>query len=112
MLGPNTFIYAGLASGLLFTAYNLFSARALPLLAELFSLMLAVTAAYSGIELCYLVLEGTNKLGDFQNQKLIIVLGSIAVFWVSLLTVVNLVKGVDARASLQTEERKPVHENA
>ena len=112
MIGPNTFIYTGLASGAIFTAYNLFMLRSLPLLAELFSLMLAVTAAYSGIELCYLVLEGTKKLGDFQDQKLIIVLGSIAVFWVSLLTVVNLVKGVYARASLQTGERKEMLENA
>lgn len=98
MASPNAFIYWALLAGGVFTIFNLYSLRALPLLAELFSLMLSVAAAYSGIELCYAVLEGTKKLGDFQDQKLIIVLGSIAVFWVSLLTVVNLVKGVRTRA--------------
>lgn len=101
MLGPNAFIYFGLASGLVLVAFSLYWSRGLPLLAELFSLMLSVTAAYSGIELCYFVLEGSKKLGDFQDQKLIIVLGAVAVFWVALLTIINLVKGIVARGSLQ-----------
>lgn len=113
MIGPNAFIYVAILCGLLFTLYNLYLLKALPLLAELFSLMLSVAAAFSSIELCYAVLEGTKKLGDFQDQKLIIVLGSIAVFWVALLTVINLVKGVTARLRLQEKPgAAPVEESA
>lgn len=113
MFGTNTFIYIAILAGALFTLFNLYSLRKLPLLAELFSLMLSAAAACSGVELCISVLEGTKKLGDFQDQKLTIVLGSIAVFWVSLLTAVNLVKGVAARAALQgRQEVVPVQENA
>lgn len=113
MATSNIFIYVALLFAAAFTAFNIYTARRLPLLAELFSIMLSVAAAYSGIELCYAVLEGTRKLGDFQDQKLIIVLGSIAVFWVSLLTVVNLVKGVSDRAKLSTPgESEQMVENA
>ena len=113
MFCPNAFIYFGLAGGFLFTLFNLYALRSLPLLAELFSLMLSVTAAYSGVELSFAVLEGSKKLGDFQDQKLTIVLGAVAVFWVALLTVVNLVKGVSARAPIQPKQSgTPVHENA
>ncbi len=112
MSGPNTFIYGALIAGLLFILYSLYSARSLPLLAELFSLMLSTAAAYSGLELCYLVLEGSKQLGDFKDQKLIIVLGSLVVFWVALLTVMNLVKGVAARGKLSGKQAAPVREHA
>ena len=101
MATSNAFIYVSLLAAVLFTIFSLCAAKALPLLAEVFSLMLSVAAAYSGVELCFAVLEGTKKLGDFQDQKLTIVLGSIAVFWVALLTVINLVKGIKGRASIQ-----------
>ena len=104
MIGPNTFIYIALIAGVLFTIYSLCLMRSLPLLAELFSLMLSAAAAYSGVELCYAVLE---------DQKLTIVLGSVAVFWVALLTAINLVKGVAGRAEIQKKMSVvPQQENA
>lgn len=113
MIGPNTFIYIALVAGVLFTIYSLCLMRSLPLLAELFSLMLSAAAAYSGVELCYAVLEGSKRLGDFQDQKLTIVLGSVAVFWVALLTAINLVKGVAGRAEIQKKmSAVPQQENA
>lgn len=102
MGNSNAFIYVSLFCGFLFASYNLWKLKSLPLLAELFSLMLSVAAAYSGIVLGYSVLEAGKNLGDFQDQKLIIVLGALAVFWVSLITSVNLVRGVNARAEFQS----------
>lgn len=92
----NMFIYVALTLGVIFVIYALVSSSKLPNLADVFSVMLAVAAGYSGIDLCYLVLEGSKSLGDFQDQKLVIILGGISVFWVSLTTVINNVKEVRA----------------
>ncbi|MCG9638163.1 hypothetical protein L1D12_23365 [Vibrio parahaemolyticus] len=99
----NLFIYIALFSGLLFVVYSLLAAKKLPILTDLFSVMLAVAAGYSGVDLCYLVLESSKSLGDYQDQKLVIVLGGISVFWVSLTTVINNVKDINklgAKASI------------
>ena len=95
---PNLFVYAALLLGVVFLIYSLYESKKLPLLTDLFAVMLSVAAAYSGIELCFLVLEGTKTLGDFEDQRLLIVLGGIAVFWVALLTVITMFKQVKIRA--------------
>ena len=102
MLGSNAVIYVGLLGGAAFTFFSLYKIKTLPPLADIFSLMLSATAAYSGVELCVSVLEGAKKLGDFQDQKLTIVLGAVAVCWVALLTSISLVKGIMARAVAAT----------
>lgn len=88
----NMFIYVAISFALLFIIYSIFVAKKLPILTDIFSVMLAIAAGYTGIELCYFVLEGSKALGDYQNQKLVIILGGISVFWVSLTTVINSVK--------------------
>ena len=52
----NLFIYLALVSGFLFIVYSLIFQKRLPILTDIFSVMLSVAAGYSGIELCYLVL--------------------------------------------------------
>ena len=94
---PNLFIYIALAAGLIFVCYSLYVSKKLPILTDLFSVILAVAAAYSGIELCFLSLDSAKSLGDFENQKLVIILGGVAVFWVSLLTVISSVNQVKRR---------------
>lgn len=90
----DTFIYIALVSGVAFVLFNLKKAKKLPVLSDVFSVMLAVTAGYSGLELCYLIIENSKSLGDYQSQKLVIILGGISVFWVSLTTVINNVKDI------------------
>lgn len=107
MTGPNSFIYLSLLAGLIFTIYSLIRIQSLPNLAEVVSLMLSVAAAHSGVALCFYVLEGSKSLGDFKDQKLIIVLGAIAVCWVSLVTCISLVKSLNGRASIKAEDRAP-----
>ena len=88
----NLFIYLALVSGFLFIVYSLIFQKRLPILTDIFSVMLSVAAGYSGIELCYLVLEGSKQLGDYSDQKLVIILGGISVFWVSFTTIINSIK--------------------
>ncbi len=98
---PNLFIYIALISGLLFVSYSLYQSKKLPVLTDLFTVMLSVAAAFSGIDLCYLVLEGSKVLGDFSDQKLVIVLGGVAVFWVSLLSIINSCKQIVLRQEVE-----------
>ena len=97
---PNLFVYIALVVGAVFLLYSLYYSKRLPLLTDLFAVMLSVAAAYSGIDLCYLVLEGSKKLGDFENQKLVIILGGLAVFWVALLTIISAFKQVQIRQAI------------
>ena len=94
MTAPNAPIYIALLAGVLFTLGSLFKSRSLPHLAEFMSVALSASAAYSAIVLCWEVLDGTKKLGDFQDQKLTIILGSVAVIWVALLTIVGLIQRI------------------
>lgn len=94
---PNAFIYFSLIGGFIFVLFSLLKAKRLPNLTDLFTVMLSLAAAYSGIDLCYLVLDGTKTLGGFSDQKLIIILGGIAVFWVSLLSIISSCKQVFER---------------
>ncbi|NMR27441.1 hypothetical protein HH219_18185 [Pseudoalteromonas sp. NEC-BIFX-2020_015] len=91
---PNLFIYVSLIFGVLFVCFSLYKSKKLPILTDIFMVILSVAAAFSGIDLCYLVLEGSKGLGDFTDQKLVIVLGGVAVFWVSLLSIINSCKQI------------------
>ncbi|WP_085297592.1 hypothetical protein [Cognaticolwellia mytili] len=94
----NMFIYVAITFAIIFIIYSLSVSKKLPILTDIFSIMLAAAAGYTGIELCYFVLEGTKALGDYEDQKLVIILGGISVFWVSLTTVLNSVKGLHQTA--------------
>jgi hypothetical protein len=94
MITPNAPIYIALLVGIVFTITSLFKSKSLPHLAEFMSVTLSAAAAYSAIVLCFEVLDGTKKLGDFQDQKLTIILGSVAVIWVALLTIIGLVQRI------------------
>lgn len=86
---PNLFIYVSIGCAVLYSLFSFLKASKTPTLAEFFSVILSSAAAYSAIELGYLVLEGTKKLGDFEDSKLMIILGSISVMWVSISTIVS-----------------------
>jgi len=90
----NLFIVIALISGLAFAIYSAIVARKIPILTDIFSVILSVAAGYSGLELIYNVLEGSKSLGGFSDQKLVIILGGISVFWVSFTTLFTLCKQV------------------
>lgn len=90
----NLFISIALISGALFAVYSILAAKKVPILTDIFSVILSVAAGYSGLELIYNVLEGSKSLGGFSDQKLVIILGGISVFWVSLTTLTSLLKQV------------------
>ncbi len=90
---PNLFIYISVGTGLIYGFSHLCIVKKTPNLTDIFQVMLSTAAAYSAIELCYFVLEGSKSLGDFQESKLIIILGAISVIWVSAVSIVNLIKG-------------------
>ena len=94
----NAFIFVSLIGAAFFIAFHLYRTRSLPLLAELFELMLSVAAAQAGIALCVEIVDGAKSLGDYEGQRLIIILGGVAVFWVALITAIKLVKRVNHRA--------------
>lgn len=102
MNGPNTFIYIALFGAAGFIAYTLTRTRSLPLLAEIFELMLSLTAAQAGVALCVDVIAGAKSLGGYADQRFTIILGGVAVFWVALITLIKLIKGVNTRAKLTT----------
>lgn len=60
MDGSNTFIYVALVGAFAFVIFTLARTRTLPLLAELFELMLSLAAAQAGIALCADVIDGTK----------------------------------------------------
>lgn len=99
----NIFIYVALLLGLVFVVYAIAKTKKLPILTDVFSVMLSLAAGYSGFELCYFVLEGSKQLGDFEDQKLVIILGGISVFWVSLTAIIAAVKQVNTRSRSHNE---------
>lgn len=100
MSGSNAIIYIALLGAMLFVIFTLACTRALPLLAEIFELMLSLTAAQAGIALCIDVIQGAKSLGGYSDQRFTIILGGVAVFWVALLTLIKLVKSVINRSKL------------
>jgi len=100
MSGSNAIIYIALVGALFFVGFALLRTRALPLLAEIFELMLSLTAAQAGIALCIDVIQGTKSLGGYADQRFSIILGGVAVFWVALITLIKLMKGVINRSKL------------
>ncbi len=98
---PAIFIYVAVVGVLIFIVFSLVKARALPALAEMTELMLSLAAAGSGIALCRDIISGEKSLGAYADQTLTIWLGGFVVFWVSLLSVIKLVKGVLARARVK-----------
>lgn len=100
MIGSNVIIYIALLGAVAFVVFTLVRTRTLPLLAELFELMLSLTAAQAGIALCIDVIQGTKSLGGYADQRFTIILGGVAVFWVALLTLVKLIKSVINRSKL------------
>lgn len=110
MIATNAPIYIALLAGLIFTCISLIRSKALPHLAEFMSVALSAAAAHGAVILSYEVLQGTKKLGDFQDQKLTIILGSVAVIWVAALTIIQLVQripaGKGATGSSQAQARE------
>ncbi|HFQ5238258.1 TPA: hypothetical protein ACGUS9_004175 [Vibrio vulnificus] len=95
-----------LVSGIAFVLFSLAVTKSLPILTEIFSVALSITGGISGINLAYEALFGTKNFGDFSNDKMLIALGGVGVFWVSLTTIIDLCKRVLERkqnSSDQTE---------
>lgn len=76
MNSSNAFIYIAIGGAVIFTVFSLIRARSLPLLAEVFEVMLSLTAAYSGVVLCADIVNGVKELGDYGDQRLTIVLAA------------------------------------
>lgn len=100
MIGSNAIIYISLIGAVVFIGFTLLRTRSLPLLAELFEVMLSLTAAQAGVALCIDVIQGAKSLGGYSDQRFTIILGGVAVFWVALITIIKLVKSVLNRSKL------------
>ncbi|MCG6214718.1 hypothetical protein [Vibrio furnissii] len=88
---PNYFFYIAFSVIITFILYRLLYIKRAPLLTDVVQLFLATMAACSSLNLLYIVLEGTKELGDFQSYKESIILGAVAVIWVSIQTLTGLV---------------------
>lgn len=94
---PNYFFYIAFLIGAIFVIYRFVLVKKSPLLTDVVQLFLASMAACSSARLFYLVFEGSNSLGDFHPYKDSIVLGAVAVMWVSVQTIAGLVKSSEER---------------
>ncbi|MGR5150082.1 hypothetical protein ACQKP8_26490 [Photobacterium alginatilyticum] len=89
-----------------FVIFSLVKAKKLPGLAEIFSVVLSIGGGYSGGGLCYQAAFGTKNFGDFADDKLVIALGGFGVFWVSLITIIDLFKRILERAEHGVPEQQ------
>lgn len=69
-------------------------------LSQATTVMLAGAAAFAGLALCGRVLWGADSLGDFDDARLIIVLGGVAMTWASVTAISGALPAgsVDERA--------------
>ncbi|WP_016954361.1 hypothetical protein [Catenovulum agarivorans] len=104
---PNYFFYIAFLVILMFIIYRFSYIKKAPLLTDVVQLFLAVMAACSSFNLLFLVFEGVKSLGDFQSYKESIILGAVAVIWVSIQTMNSLVKSSQAQRQTNSTEPEP-----
>lgn len=86
-------LYMGLALGLLFLCYMLLAHRKAPEFMQVAIVILSTTGAVMGLHLGYMSLTVADAdLGGFSDQRVAIVLGSLAVTWTAVETTVNTLK--------------------
>jgi hypothetical protein len=88
----NLALALALLAGVAFAIYAGTQTKALPSLVDVFQVVLGVAAIYSGCALCYKVLKSTTKMGDLADSRLMIALGGVAVAWVALTTIIDVVR--------------------
>ncbi|MFA0305309.1 hypothetical protein AB4543_05390 [Vibrio splendidus] len=96
-----------LVAGFVFIIFSVSITKKLPILTEIFSVALSITGGVSGVNLGYQALFGNKNFGDFVDDKMLIALGGLGVFWVSLTTIIDLCKRVlerKADTSIQSQQ--------
>lgn len=88
----NSLIIVALVCGAAVALYVRLRVRASVTLTDFFVVMLSAQGMYTGVLLCVGVLDGSKNLGDFANERLTLVVGGIAVVWISATSIWDLVK--------------------
>lgn len=88
-------LYIGVAAGLVYFLYAAFLCKCVPRLSQVAVVILSWAGAVVGFHLGYVALTVEDyKLGVISDQRIAIVLGSLAIVWTAIETFVILVNNV------------------
>ncbi|RXJ81066.1 hypothetical protein [Arcobacter sp. F2176] len=102
-MSVNISIFISLSILMIYVLLFLMKMKKLPSLSNIMSLIIASMSLYTSI-LLFLDLISINKsLGDYEEYKLIVFLGSVAMAWVSLQTILEKFLSIFKKSGVDIE---------